>query len=834
MPERPLIIMPKPTSRRRPRGHGGGSLPPAPLMNEARKKTFDEKFDAAINLISTGVESEAVLVIETIGKIQDIQNAASRISGLEWLAEVDRDEIEIVDDWYSSEEEIAKAKKAGGRLYLMSSNAECLREVKRLWDQYKPNLELDYGYGKWAKLFEYLHDVRYWNEHDRLAATGVLDYFRDEVKTKRDSGSSIFFDIELHFRKNNNDADAAERKVRQSVEEINGVVLTATRIEQIGFHAMKISCPVGGVDVIAQNWDNANKTNRPRITSISPIKYLRPVPQQLSASTEIVDVPMNLPSVDITDKPQVIALLDGYPMANHQWLDSWLVIDDLNGFFGDYEPHQMKHGTMMASLICHGDFNNPERKSLDRQIRVVPIMRPEESSNGKLEKIPPVEFPEDVVERAVRHMLNETDDAKRSVRVINLSIGNLDRIFAGEMSSWARLLDWLSWEYKVLFVVSAGNYRENITIPDDADSFFENTIKQMAKSSRIRKILSPAESMNSVTVGAINADHFSVTMNDARVNLLGERKIAAEYSRLGGGYRKSIKPEILVAGGRQMYVEENRATGLLELRKDVRLDSPGQMAASVPVKSGETNRASYSRGTSNAAALTTHAAGLIYEVIDELRSNESGLIPENYDALLIKALLVHGAGWRGMDEYLQVLKNDVNSRKFRRYIAQYLGYGAADFSRVMECTASRVTTLGFDNITTDENHLFSLPIPPACKGIHYNLIVTLAYFTPINPFHFNYRVAKVFFECPLSGGNRQDTDFQQVRGGTVQHEIFDMDSIDDESVEITIQCDADAAKKLDGEIPYALALTLDAEQETDIDIYNEIKAGIEQRVPTQA
>ena len=51
-----------------------------------------------------------------------------------------------------------------------------------------------------------------------------------------------------------------------------------------------------------------------------------------------------------------------------------------------------------------------------------------------------------------------------AVRVINLSLGNRFQPFDRELSPLARLLDWLAWKYKVLFVVSAGNHVDNITI----------------------------------------------------------------------------------------------------------------------------------------------------------------------------------------------------------------------------------------------------------------------------------------------------------------------------------------------------------------------------------
>jgi hypothetical protein len=43
------------------------------------------------------------------------------------------------------------------------------------------------------------------------------------------------------------------------------------------------------------------------------------------------------------------------------------------------------------------------------------------------------------------------------VRVLNLSIGDPSRTLDGPMSPLPRMIDWLSWRYRVLFLVSAGN-----------------------------------------------------------------------------------------------------------------------------------------------------------------------------------------------------------------------------------------------------------------------------------------------------------------------------------------------------------------------------------------
>jgi len=66
----------------------------------------------------------------------------------------------------------------------------------------------------------------------------------------------------------------------------------------------------------------------------------------------------------------------------------------------------------------------------------------------------------DLMHRAVRRICEGEAGAGAvapTVRVINISIGDETRPFDRVVSPWARLLDWLSFKYGVLFIVSAGN-----------------------------------------------------------------------------------------------------------------------------------------------------------------------------------------------------------------------------------------------------------------------------------------------------------------------------------------------------------------------------------------
>ena len=141
-------------------------------------------------------------------------------------------------------------------------------------------------------------------------------------------------------------------------------------------------------------------------------------------------------------------------------------------------------------------------------------MQPRRDFDGQLveESIPEGILPVDLVHRAVQRICMKVRDGEPptapSVRVINLSVCDRSRPFVREISSQARLLDWLSWKYNVLFIVSAGNHAEDIKldIPRPALSNLtaeereKAVIKAIAADTRKRRLLSPAETLNGLTV----------------------------------------------------------------------------------------------------------------------------------------------------------------------------------------------------------------------------------------------------------------------------------------------------------------------------------------------
>ena len=93
-----------------------------------------------------------------------------------------------------------------------------------------------------------------------------------------------------------------------------------------------------------------------------------------------------------------------------------------------------------------------------------------------------------------------------------------------------------------------------------------------------RRILSPAESINAITVGATHTDSGGTYYQGQRTDLLPGAALFSPAARLGHGFRRSVKPEILFPGGRQLYrtpVLDNQTVYQL----DGGLAAPGQQVA---------------------------------------------------------------------------------------------------------------------------------------------------------------------------------------------------------------------------------------------------------------
>lgn len=906
MSERPLLLLPRigPSLRRVPQRN----FPQEHLKLPSREnlaERFTSRFESMIESFVAGTPDstspENILVLETVGRIEDFRNAASKIPGLEWQAEVDIDDIEsddayyqkpkigphffkgkitefnandskriqrsltdkgIIDgDGYLAEDTTARnigsavpeeyqahkekivetidkerRKPVSGRMYLSLSNRQALDQVKRLFDATQSGEDAPQLTFVWKNLFSHLKNVRFWDVEDRIRDTGVVSYWEREVALKKGTSSSISFEVELSFT----DADQSRIERQHLIEKIvadeGGSVLAVCLIPEIRFHALKVDLPVDSIEkVLSKNYGALFRSGG--------VIFFRPDAQ--CCSEQIPDGTLDhVDKIEPPNAPPVIALLDGMPMVNHSLLTDFLVVDDPDSFGDDYDFNEAKHGTAMASLICHGELDALEQP-IDRKIYVRPVLKPEGFSN-RLERIPDRVFFEDLIERAVRRIFEGDQDepaAAPTVRIINLSIADPDRVFHHFPGPTARLIDWLSYKYNVLFCVCAGNYVSEINLGVDAEEFGDlndeekvtTTLAAINANKRNRRIFSPAESINAITIGALHDDMSGEFASGSRFDVLPECTLPSPISTLGHGFRSSIKPEIFFPGGRQLYQFIGDGT----YETSTFPHGPGQKVATSPVNSGERTRTVYTRGTSNATALASRSAGLIYSALEQLFDERGEEVPDKSIAPLLKAMLVHGASWGISSNIISSHLGLVGFDK-KRECSRFVGYGIPDIGKSLECSANRATAIGFGIIKKDQRHEFRYPLPVSLSGLNVwrKLTITLAWLSPIGAENRKYRRAALTFEPKgldsKIGGARSEAQWQQVKNGTVQHEIFEGSKVvaflQQDEIVIPVQCREDAGA-LDAEVPYGIAVSLEVKEDVEIPIYDEVRDAIE--IPTR-
>ncbi len=172
---------------------------------------------------------------------------------------------------------------------------------------------------------------------------------------------------------------------------------------------------------------------------------------------------------------------------------------------------------------------------------------------------------------------------------------------------------------------------------------------------------------------------------------------------------------------------------------------------------------------------------------------------------------------------------------------QFLGYGEADMKRGLSSTEQRATLLGWGQISHGDGHQFELPLPPslAARTELRRLTATLAWLTPTDHKHRDYRRAQLWIDVPGDGIGTPTCglDAPSARRGTVEHRVFqgtdDVPFLDGDRLRILVGCREDAGK-LDTPVPYAIAITLEVGADVEIDVYQEISARIRPLVEVEA
>ncbi|WP_454924765.1 S8 family peptidase [Actinomyces gerencseriae] len=786
-----------------------------------------------------------VVVLDLAGSVRDFHNAVKKVEGLEFLAEMAGDDAEPDDDFYMTEIKKGRTNKpVPHSLYLVMSNVKAIDQLLSLFKRWQedPRTTFDHGLGKFKDVFAQLVDLRRWGPEDRVRETGLLDHWHETIAVIGQSHSSpVRVEIELWYHHDHGRRAAAERAITQILDDCGGRLVSRARIEEIGYHALLAELPRQQVEEVIRRGPQAIRLlTAEHVMFVSPFKPMS-ISSPLPSETGSASFPAEGPS----DRKPRIALFDGLPFQNHDALAGRLIVDGADDVTDGYQIAARSHGTAMASLIIHGDLSAPG-EPLHRPVYVRPIMRAEEPVPGQpAERVLPDTLFVDLLHRAVRRLFAGEPGREAwasSVRIINLSIGDGARPLARGMSPAGRLLDWLALEFNVLFIVSAGNHADPISLPRDttADaSSARSAVEHAVHSTEIlRGILPPADSMNALTVGAVHADAAPDPPESATVWDLTTPGAPALYSATGPGVARSVKPDLYHVGGRLLFARPLPSSGASVDLREARTGRTGpgvQVAA--PSEGGRTNRTVFACGTSHAAALVTHEASSLFDILETEPDEGARALPDDLHPLLVRALLAHACSWGDW-------RTAVSPQSSRKALTPLFGYGRLDPERARGAV-NRAVVIASNEIGVDERHTYELPLPLSIrsKAEWHRFVITLAYWAPTTRGLNTYRAAKVYFTTPdtkLASGDRVDADHNAVRRGSLQHEIIDgskaMTFDDGTTFPVHIECMRDGQQGGDiGHIHYALVVSIETATSTSSTIHDEVRSGlIQQRIRSTA
>jgi hypothetical protein len=863
MPERPILILPQPEQINPPKGSGGSGklkLPPQSRQIERFAPQFDRLQDVLTR--GDGIElrndpstlaPDRMIVFEVAGSVQDFVRAIAKINGLEFMAELEGEftsdhDFGVPDTRKGKDGQLRTDKNVPARLYLAIPDVAALRQLVSLWQRWRKNQNLEEGFAPFKHVFAQLHDLRPWGPQDRIPPE-TLDYLREQVG--HSPGGSVRTEVELWFRKDQSRRQQVFTQLISQVTAISGAVVHETIIPEIAYHGALIDIPQGEVETLLQG-------EHVHLALADEVMFLRPQ-SLLNKPIEIspLDKASQAPVVNITDTP-IVALFDGVPLQNHILLANRLQVNDPDELEQRSVVAARGHGTAMASLIIHGDLNRHE-EPISRPLYVRPIMYSDQS-NG-VERSDGDRLLVDTIYRAVLEMKAGEQPAAPDIFLVNLSIGDTRRPFSRFVSPLARLLDHLAYRYGILFLVSAGNVYNHLSIPSyrnwteferaSPDERERAVLKGLHAAKHERTLLSPAEGLNVLTIGGLHCDAVDPRPSNMNAILPFESDTLPNVSSaLGLGHRRSIKPEIFMPSGRE-HVRMQETGEILVVRPAGAGHLYGLRAAA-PDSSGRAllNSEVLSDGTSSATAIATRAAHQIFDLLADRTNNGplSDVDPE-FRAVIIKTLLVHSARWP--DEKADMLVNICGPDDRRRHVEQrenisrFLGFGVPDISAVSECTLNRATLIGYGALNPKEGHNYRIPLPACLAGITdgRSLIVTLAWFSPIKSGDIRYRSVRLE-AAPLGkpieviGVERirdQPSDVT-VKRGSIFHERFygnkAVPFVDGGDLCLRVWCKEDAGYDENEPIRYGLAITLVAE--SMIPIYDEIREIVATRTRTKA
>ncbi|MBU3917227.1 S8 family peptidase, partial [bacterium] len=295
---------------------------------------------------------------------------------------------------------------------------------------------------------------------------------------------------------------------------------------------------------------------------------------------------------DPPDNAPGLVILDSGLTTNHPFLSS--AIGDAQSFIQNKDASDENgHGTLVAGLGLYGDIASAVKNgALTPKLRIFSGRILDENNENN------TGFVEKQIDEAVRYFFDQY-----GCKIFNLSFGDKRKPYLGRhVKGLSYVLDSLSRELEILFIVSAGNVNGGLKSGLDWKKEYPQYLSEDDWA-----LIEPAPAVNVITVGSlarydqtINSQRYPSDPDEIPIALHNQ---PSPFSRRGYSIGGAIKPDLVAYGGNWAV---NTRAGANFLVPNSGL---GELSTSFNFASGKL-LASES-GTSMAAPQVAHLAALL-------------------------------------------------------------------------------------------------------------------------------------------------------------------------------------------------------------------------------
>ena len=429
------------------------------------------------------------------------------------------------------------------------------------------------------------------------------------------------------------------------------------------------------------------KLGRDLLDTILRIDFVRCVDRRAQPFFEFTAVThQQIPDIDIHPAPVPlvelagIVVVDSGVMQGHPLLAP--VIGDAQSFIADDDRAEDVddtaggHGTAVAGIAAYGDIGagiHSGRFTPDAAIFSARVL------TATLEY-----DPERLLEHQLDQLVTYFVNTYPNVRIVNLSLGNLNEVFdGGRQSRLAAAIDQLAYRFRerdVIFTIAAGNFLA--ADGEDAVNAYPHYLQRDEA-----RLIEPATSAIALTVGGVaygpGTDPQALRRDGVETLVAQTRGWPSPFTRVGLGVDGAIKPDVVDYAG---DIRFERGRSIQFPPQHAGLPSTSKLFAPPEGRLFRTVA-----GTSFAAPKVANLAARLYRDFPGASSN------------LIRALIAASA------RLPAARPPELSGSEHEPEVMRVYGYGMPDYDRARLSSEHEVLLLAEEELELDWFQLFTIP-----------------------------------------------------------------------------------------------------------------------------